>query len=108
MKSTRTDALLLAGAGLLLWVGCASSQAAEGPRAKATIESKSGSTVTGTATFTELTTGGVRVHIHIEHATPGSHGLHIHDKGDCSDPKAENAGGHFNPGAMPHAGPMEM
>ena len=108
MKSSRTAALTLATAAGLLWAGCASSKVPEGPEAKATIESKSGSTVTGSATFTELTTGGVRVHVHIEHATPGTHGLHIHEKGDCSDPEAKSAGGHFNPGGMPHAGPMDM
>ena len=74
--------------------------------AKATLESRSGSTVTGTATFTELSSGGVRVRVHVEKAPPGTHGLHVHEKGDCSDPEAKSAGGHFNPGGMPHAGPM--
>jgi Cu-Zn family superoxide dismutase len=36
------------------------------------------------------------------------HGLHVHEKGDCSDPEAKNAGGHFNPKGMPHAGPTAM
>ena len=31
------------------------------------------------------------------------HGLHIHDKGDCSAPDAMSAGGHFNPGKAPWA-----
>lgn len=106
-------AVLVAAAALA--AGCASSststgsapaaKAAAGPSAKATLESKSGSAVTGTATFTELSTGGVRAHIHIENATPGPHGLHIHDKGDCSAADATSAGGHFNPGGMPHAAP---
>jgi Cu-Zn family superoxide dismutase len=61
--------------------------------------------VTGWATFTEVATGGVRVHVHVENATPGSHGLHVHDKGDCSAPDATSAGGHFNPAGNPHAGP---
>ena len=30
----------------------------------------------------------------------------MHEKGDCSDAEAKSAGGHFNPGGMPHAGPM--
>ena len=79
--------------------------AAEGPSAKATLESRAGSAVSGTATFTELAAGGVRVHVHVENATPGSHGLHVHDKGDCSAPDATSAGGHFNPAGNPHAGP---
>ncbi len=82
------------------------SGSAEGASASATLESRSGSTVTGTATFTELGSGGVRARIHVENAPPGTHGLHVHEKGDCSDPEAKSAGGHFNPGGMPHAGPM--
>ena len=96
--------LLAAGVAVVLARG--SSLKAAGPAtAKATIESKSGSTVTGTATFTELANGGVRAQVHIDHAPPGTHGLHIHEKGDCSDAEAKNAGGHFNPSGMPHAGP---
>jgi Cu-Zn family superoxide dismutase len=110
MKIRTFSALTFSAAAALVLAGCASSApaAAEGPRARATIEPRSDSTATGTATFTELSTGGVRVHVHIEKAPPGTHGLHIHEKGDCSDPKAASAGGHFNPGGMPHSGPMDM
>ena len=110
MKIRTLSALTFSAAAALALSGCASSApaAAEGPRARATIEPRSDSTATGTATFTELSTGGVRVHVHIEKAPPGTHGLHIHEKGDCSDPKAASAGGHFNPGGMPHSGPMDM
>jgi superoxide dismutase, Cu-Zn family len=86
--------------------GTSSAAAASEPSARATLESRSGSTVTGTATFTELSSGGVRVRVHVENAPAGTHGLHVHEKGDCSDPEAKSAGGHFNPGGMPHAGPM--
>lgn len=92
-------------AGVL--VAGAAARAAGPAQAKATIEPKSGSTVTGTATFTEVAGGGVKVVVHVEKAPPGTHGLHIHEKGDCSDPEAKNAGGHFNPTGMNHAGPME-
>jgi Cu-Zn family superoxide dismutase len=112
MKARTLSALTFSAAAALALSGCASSATApapaEGPRASATIEARSDSTATGTATFTELSTGGVRAHIHIEKAPPGTHGLHIHEKGDCSDPKAASAGGHFNPGGMPHSGPMDM
>lgn len=87
--------------------GFAAAQDAAKKEAKATIESKSGSKVTGRAAFTEVP-GGTKVEVWIENATPGTHGLHIHEKGDCSDPEAKSAGGHFNPGGNPHAGPMEM
>jgi Cu-Zn family superoxide dismutase len=105
---TLTTLGLAAGAILVLTAQAPSSKKTDESKASATIESKSGSTVTGTATFTEQSTGGVSVKVHIEKATPGTHGLHIHEKGDCSDPEAKSAGGHFNPGGNPHAGPMEM
>ena len=37
--------------------------------------------------------------------TPGGHGFHIHEKGDCSAPDGMSAGGHFNPGGKPHGAP---
>ncbi|RYG41538.1 MAG: superoxide dismutase family protein, partial [Chitinophagaceae bacterium] len=33
---------------------------------------------------------------------PGIHAIHIHEKADCSDPKAESAGGHWNPTFKKH------
>jgi Cu-Zn family superoxide dismutase len=41
----------------------------------------------------------------IENLTPGKHGFHVHDKGDCSAPDASSAGGHFNPTHQHHGGP---
>lgn len=72
--------------------------------ASATLESRSGSTATGTARFVE-TTGGVEATITIAGATPGKHGLHLHETGDCSAPDATSAGGHWNPDQAPHAAP---
>ena len=116
MKTPRTGTLgaalaILAGAALIT-AGCASASAKPaapaGAQAKATIEPRSGSNVRGWATFTERSTGGVAVVVHIENAPPGIHGLHVHEKGDCSAPDASSAGGHFNPGGDPHAGPTDM
>jgi Cu-Zn family superoxide dismutase len=99
---------LAAAAAIALVAACASTATPPaGAQAKATIEPRSGSNVRGWATFTERSTGGVQVVVHIENAPPGSHGLHVHEKGDCSAPDASSAGGHFNPGGMPHAGPTE-
>ena len=68
------------------------------------MEPRSGSAVTGTATFTQAGSGPVHVSVQIENATPGLHGLHVHETGDCSDPAAASAGGHLNPAAAGHAG----
>src|SRR5438132_14151366 len=73
-------------------------------KATATLEPKSGSQVTGTVTFTKT---GDEVHVvaDVQNLKLGKHGIHIHEKGDCSAPDAMSAGGHFNPGGHPHAGP---
>jgi Cu-Zn family superoxide dismutase len=103
---TKRIGIAAAACGLLL--ACASPRASDAPaQARAKIEPRSGSTVTGTATFTELPGGAVKAVVRIEKAPPGMHGLHVHEKGDCSDPEAKSAGGHFNPSTMPHAGPMD-
>ncbi len=72
--------------------------------AKAKLESKSGSKATGTVTFTKHR-DGIKIIANLSGVAPGSHGFHIHEKGDCSATDAASAGGHFNPGAAVHAGP---
>lgn len=76
----------------------AASQARE---ATAAIESRSGSKVTGNATFTA---DGNNVTLKIDlHGLPaGVHAVHIHEKGDCSSSDAESAGGHWNPTSEAH------
>jgi Cu-Zn family superoxide dismutase len=73
-------------------------------KAIAVLHPTQGSTVTGTVTFTKES-AGVRVVADLTGLTPGTHGFHIHEFGDCSAPDAASAGGHFNPGHAPHAGP---
>lgn len=64
--------------------------------AKAVIESKSESTVKGTVVFTEKN-GVVNMVADINGAAPGTHAIHIHDKGDCSAADGSSAAGHWNP-----------
>jgi Cu-Zn family superoxide dismutase len=47
----------------------------------------------------------VAVTARVSGLTPGSHGFHVHEKGDCSSGDGVSAGGHFNPQAKPHAHP---
>jgi len=76
-------------------------KAGEVTHAEARLSPASGSQVTGTVMFTQVP-AGMEVRAHIEHLTPGKHGFHIHEKGDCSAPDASSAGGHFNPDDHKH------
>lgn len=77
---------------------------ATGIIASAVLSPASGSKVQGTVTFVREGTK-TRVEAKITGLTPGSHGFHIHEKGDCSAPDATSAGGHFNPTGASHGGP---
>ncbi len=65
-----------------------------------------GNQVTGTVTFTR-DGDAVKVVADVYGLTPGKHGFHIHQYGDCSAPDGSSAGGHFNPTHMPHAAPTD-
>jgi superoxide dismutase, Cu-Zn family len=86
---------------------CCFAQAQEVTKATAELESKSNSKVTGTVTFTKVG-DDVQVVADIQNLTPGKHGFHIHEKGDCSAPDAASAGAHFNPTMKHHGGPESM
>lgn len=70
--------------------------------AQATMEARSGSNVTGEATFTDEGNGKVRFELTAENLTPGEHAVHLHENGDCSAEDGSSAGGHWNPTMKPH------
>lgn len=72
-------------------------------KAVAELHALKDSKANGTVTFTKES-GGIHVVAEIKGLTPGDHGFHVHENGDCSDPEGKSAGGHFNPTHMPHAG----
>ncbi|HEX2252083.1 MAG TPA: superoxide dismutase family protein [Thermoanaerobaculia bacterium] len=41
----------------------------------------------------------------LEGVSPGQHGFHVHENGQCDEPTFESAGGHFNPEGVDHACP---
>ena len=91
---------MLAGAlSAVLLSACATPMG--GPSASADLAAKSGSMVSGKVTFTEVH-GKLRVEAMVSGLTPGEHGFHVHDVGDCSAPDATSAKGHFNPTAKAH------
>jgi superoxide dismutase, Cu-Zn family len=93
-------AFLLAGVGLIP----SSTVAGETTKAIAVLHATSGSNVAGTVTFTAAG-DEVKVVADITGLTPGKHGFHIHEFGDCSAPDAKSAGGHFNPTNHQHGAP---
>lgn len=70
----------------------------------AKLSPSSGGQVMGTVTFTPGA-DGTKVVVDISGLKPGKHGLHIHEKGDCSAPDFSSAGAHFNPAHSHHGGP---
>jgi Cu-Zn family superoxide dismutase len=72
--------------------------------ASGTLRAKPGSGVSGEVTLVE-NFDVVKVTVEVHGAEPGLHGIHIHEKGDCSAPDFSSAGGHFNPTGAPHACP---
>ncbi len=77
-----------------------------GGSAVATLEPRSGTQVTGTATFREEG-GKVEVIVNVKDLSPGLHGVQIHDTGDCKSSDASSAGKHFNPNGGTHAAPTD-
>lgn len=90
---------LLAIAGAALLAGCNPEE-----YVAATIEPTQGNTAAGEVRFYKVDTG-VRVVASVSGLTPGKHGFHLHEKGDCSAPDAMSAGGHYNPLGAPHGSP---
>jgi Cu-Zn family superoxide dismutase len=64
-----------------------------------------GTKVNGSVRFTQK---GDKVNVagEIFGLTPGQHGIHIHEAGDCSAPDGASAKGHFNPANKPHGAHM--
>lgn len=75
-------------------------------RAVAVLHPTEGSVVSGVARFIQ-SPAGIRVIVDVEGLSPGRHGFHVHQLGDCSAPDGTSAGGHFNPDDMPHGAPTD-
>jgi Cu-Zn family superoxide dismutase len=62
------------------------------------------SKVSGVVTFTQHG-HDVEISGKIKGLTPGKHGFHVHEFGNCNSKDGLSAGGHFNPGMKDHGGP---
>jgi lipoyl(octanoyl) transferase len=89
--------------GLVALTGCQMMpHSSMGTQARASLDAKSGSSVTGQVNLQEAK-DKVRVTAKVSGLKPNSeHGFHVHEKGDCSAADATSAGGHFNPEGQPH------
>ena len=94
--------IVLSSACAFMLAGCATSEP-DGPSVSATVRPASGSNVTGRVKFTQVLSR-VRIDAQLNALTPGEHGFHVHEKGDCSAADAMSAGGHFNPHGQKHGG----
>ena len=95
-------ASLIAAAGLIC-IG--STSTAQTLSATTSLKPTTGNSTSGTVTFTQKGDKVVVV-ARVSGLKPGSHGFHIHEKGDCSAGDAMSAGDHFNPTAKPHGDPL--
>ena len=95
--------LLAALSCILIMAGCA-WLGGKTTSATANLQPTKGNKVSGTVTFTQKG-DKVLVAANVSGLTPGSHGFHVHEKGDCSAADAMSAGGHFNPAGKPHGAP---
>jgi Cu-Zn family superoxide dismutase len=79
----------------------------EGPeitKAIAVLHPTKMSTISGNIIFTRED-NGIHIIAEINGLSPGKHGFHIHEFGDCSADDATSAGGHFNPENVEHGSP---
>src|ERR1700709_1272815 len=89
---------------LLAIVAAPFAIADDAQKAVAVLSPTANSKVMGTVTFTK-SGDDVKVVADITGLTPGKHGFHIHEFGDCSAPDATSAGSHFNPTKHQHGAP---
>ena len=79
-------------------------QHVDGHEAVAVVHALGDHKVKGKVTFTQKD-DGVEIVAELTGLTPGEHGFHVHEFGDCSMADGKCAGGHFNPTGTPTAAP---
>lgn len=76
-------------------------------KAIAVLHPTKGNNTSGVVTFHKAEKG-IRITGEIKDLSPGKHGFHIHEYGDCSAEDGTSAGGHLNPFNKPHGGPTDI
>jgi Cu-Zn family superoxide dismutase len=91
-------------AAMATGVGCGGSLESFSPSVQSSLLAKSGSRIEGSATFGEAGSY-VKLEIVARGVPAGKHGMHIHEKGDCSAADGSSAGSHWNPTGEMHGQP---
>jgi Cu-Zn family superoxide dismutase len=109
VEASKMQKFILVGA--LVSAGLLSACAGGIPAGKAAsattqLAATQGNRVNGVVTFTQ-SGDKLLVLAEVSGLTPGLHGFHIHEKGDCSAPDGTSAGGHFNPSGKAHGSPEQ-
>jgi Cu-Zn family superoxide dismutase len=73
-------------------------------KTSADLEVVDGEKLNGEVLF-EKFSGGVRVTVNVKDGKPGLHGVHVHEKGDCSNIPGKSMGEHFAPHGKQHGLP---
>lgn len=98
--TNRRARCLAACAGVMLLAGAGQALSAiddQSGSATAKLAPTKDSPASGMATFESAGKEGVRIRVEVSGLKPASvHGLHVHEKGDCSAPDASSAGPHFS------------
>ncbi|MFT3925758.1 MAG: superoxide dismutase family protein [Myxococcales bacterium] len=86
--------------------GAANQGADARKRAEASFEDAPGVKLSGQAKLKEVQ-GGVQIEVEVENAPSGAKGVHIHQKGDCSDIPGKSMGEHYAVTSPHHGLPTE-
>ncbi len=100
----RTTMLVAALASSAAWAGKYPELKVATPpvtHATARVEALSPGGPVGRAVFT-IVGQEVRLEVTLEGLAPGTHAIHLHERGDCSAPDGSSAGPHWNPTGEPH------
>jgi Cu-Zn family superoxide dismutase len=106
MQKLKTGHTLLMAGLLALTLGGMQVTAATQPMiGKAVLRPTSGNKVQGWIKFSSKGSS-LRVWGEVNGLTPGKHGFHVHEFGDCSAPDGASAGGHFALLSQKHGSPV--
>jgi Cu-Zn family superoxide dismutase len=86
-------------------IGCGVIELGAQKVGMATLSAKSGSMLAGSAVLVAKEGGQTTLRVSVSGTSPGAHGLHLHQMGDCTAADGTSAGGHWNPANVAHGQP---